>query len=288
MTVTPVPTDEQAAEALKALTGQLPDPSGEPAIISLPVVEAAPGAAEAVAAEAEPIESDDVESLKARMDEVEKRYEARFEAFKSRTLQNERILRDRYLKKATATDAALKILKGARTEYGVSEADADRVIKEIEASMNPASQSYVASEAQAPAPNDDGAMVVNNFLNEQGLSTEEADAFIGWVRTEAPTSMSPAEMAVGDQSLDGFLRLAYARFERTQGDGEAPKPPGKADVIGAVKAVQRTQRAAIRAGSATPSAPRKQPAGSSAEIDYSKITKDDVSALLRAASMPYH
>ena len=72
---------------------------------------------------------DDVESLKKRlvvMEEKERKAEERFEsrskAVQQRYAANERILRDRHLKKSNAVNQALMLLKASRTEAGVPEA----------------------------------------------------------------------------------------------------------------------------------------------------------------------
>jgi hypothetical protein len=298
--ITPRVTDEQASAAIRVLTGQ-PPIDGEPGqgveasvLADTPVLEAGPAETPTEAAPvstegempAETVPTDDVESLRTRLTETDKVWQAKVDAIVARNAQNDRILRDRYLRKAAVTDSALKILKGARTEYGVSEADADRVIKEMEATMNPASVSYVQPEIQAPTePTEDQAIVLNNFLNEKGMTQTDADDFGRWVQTKAGEQMTAAEQAVAHQSLDGFLRLAHHRYlSSANGHGKPTPPP---DVVGAVRSIQVTQRAAIRAGAASPVAPKKQPASPASEVDLKKLTKDDISTLLRQSTMQY-
>lgn len=295
-------TDEQAELALQQLVQQDPDesettqeapaeqapkpPAEQPAE---PVPAETEGETETEAAAAE---TDDVVSLKQRLEkaesekqEVEKRFDSRLRALQNRTAENERILRERFLRKSTVADKALKILRaGKASESGVPEADVDRVIQELEGSMNPASASYAPSPPQATAT-EDQALILNGFLNEKGMTVEESEEFGKWIRSEASTVMSPAEQAVASQSLDGFLRLAHTRWQ--DGLSKKTKEAARNDAVGAVRSVQRTQKEAARAASAGAAAPRKQPASQKTEVDLKKLTENDISALLRKSVEQY-
>lgn len=288
-------TEEQAGEALRAILGSAsadepePEPTPVPAPVGDEPQETAP--VETASDEAAPA-SDDVESLKKRLTDTEARVAAerdaavkRTQAIQQRSAQNEQILRDRFLRKSNVVNRALAILKAARTEQGVNEADVDRTIREIEGTMNPNSASYVAPDSEPAATVEDQAMVLNAFLNERGMSQEEADAFGQWMRTDAATALSPLEQAVARRDVDGFLRIAHNRF--TEGQKSQDREKQRQDAVGAVRSVQRTQREAARAASAAPSAPRRQPTAPRAEVDVKKLTKKDVSDLLRASVEQY-
>lgn len=287
-------TEEQAAAALhEIVTGETeaaPDGGQE-------VAEGQEGQAadEAPAGEGEPAgeeaETDDVESLKKRLQDVESRQkeweataQSRSEAMQKRFSQNEGILRERFLRKSAVTDRALKLLEQAKSESGVDPADVERLIGEMKGTMNPASASYAPPQETASAT-EDQAIVLNSFLNEKRMSTQEADEFGGWLRGDAGTSLSPIEQAIAGRDLDAFLRIAHDRFRARQ--TEAQKATQKAEAVGAVRSVQQTQRQAARAATTTTAAPRKQPAGTGKGVDPSKLTKDDVSALLRQTVMQY-
>lgn len=248
--------------------------------------EPAPEEPEAASSEEPPAEpvSDDVESLKNRVSNtedsaaVEKRFQAKLDAIQRRFADNERILRDRYVRKSSVADRALKLLKDARNEAGIDPSDVDRLVKDIEGTMNPMSPSYSPPSDNGTAT-EDQAMVLNTFLNEKGMGTEEADAFGQWLRGEAATKLSPFEQAVASRDLDGFLRIAHSRF--SDGLREQNADRQRTDAVAAVKSVQRTQREAARAASTTTAAPRKQPTGTRAEVDVTKLTKNDISSLLR-------
>ena len=292
-------TDDQANDALNSLMGITsegePAPAPEPEPEPEPQTEAEPAAEQAAPAEGEPEpEQDDVASLKARLDslnqkigETEKQYQERLTAVQSRHSQNEQILRDRYLRKSAATANALKILRSARSDAGVSEQDVDRVIREMEGTMHPDSDSYAPpAPTQAPTSlNEDQAIVLNSFLNEQGMTSAEADAFGNWIRTEADRTMSQAEQDIAKQSLGGFLRLAHVRFQEHL--AKKASDTKRNDVIGAVRSVQRTQRQAARAGQAAPAAPLKQPAASKQTVDLKSLTSDDISTLLKQSTQQY-
>ena len=290
-------TDEQATAALYTLTGTA-DPDA-PVMVTQEAEAPVPDdatvdeTAGGDTTDTEPAETDDVASLKQRLGDMEARLvkdaegaKARLAAVQGRYTQTEQILRDRYLRKSAAADNALKILRSARTESGVAETDVDRVIREMESTMNPASASYVPPESQGgAAATEEQAIVLNNFLNEQGMTSDEADSFGKWVRTEASTAMSPAEQAVAAQSLDGFLRLAHRRYAESTSD--AAKQTKRDDVIGVVRSVQQTQRQAIRAGAASATAPRKQPTGSRTGVDLKQLKPDDISTLLQQSASQY-
>ena len=295
-------TEEQAADALRALIAE-GDSSDEPGATVETVQEtepetraAEPAATDEPAAEVtEPPETDDVASLKKRLETIEterqeadKRHEARWKAIQERNAANERILRDRYIRKSTVVDRALKTLKATRTTDGISETEVDRVISDIENTMNPQSASYVQPEVTAPVQ-EDRAITLNSFLNEKGMDTDEAEEFGKWLRSEAQTVMPISEQDVARDSLDGFLRLAHVRWQ--EGMREKDKQTQRNDAVEAVRTVQRTQKAAARAASVAGAAPRKQPTASSKEIDWSKMSKDErhdmVSSLLKQSVDQY-
>ena len=260
-------TMEQAEEALAAITrsssGDEPEPLETVEEVAAPEPSVAPGVTEPVAEEptvAEP-EVDDVTSLKKRLEdyeakvaEKEKLHESRWKAFQDRASQNEQILRERYLRKSSTADRALKILKATRSEQGVPETEVDTVIREIESTMNPQSVSY-APPVQPVGVTEDQAIVLNEFLNEKGMTTEEANEFGNWVRSEGAAKLTPREQAVAEHSLDGFLRIAHNRYGQDMREKE--KQSQRNDAVEAVKSVQRTQKDAARAASSAPTAPRK-------------------------------
>jgi hypothetical protein len=291
-------TEDQANQALQQvldLSKEDSEPQEEPVAAEPEAAPAEePQAAEEpqteVAGEPE-VKEDDLDSLKNRVQQLEeereaeaKRYQSRLEALKQRGSQNEEILRTRHLRKSTAADNALKILKAARSGEGVSESDADRAIREIEGTMHPASAQYSPPQASAAAT-EDQALVLNSFLNEQQMTGEEAEEFGKWIRSEGSTAMSPTEQAVAGQSLDGFLRIAHTRWN--EGKRDADRKAKNDDMVGAVKSVQRTQKQAARAASSGTAAPKKQPAGPAAEPDYSKLTPNDISKLMKQSVEQY-
>lgn len=288
-------TAEQANEALRALVtdqGDEPQPQAEEAAPAAeapaespaePKAAAEPAAEAAQGPPAEPVqaaEGDDVASLKKRLEDrdqevkrVTELHEQRLRAAQERFQQNEQILRQRFLRKATAAERALQTLKRTRTQEGVPEKDVDHVIAEIEATMNPASPSYspaIASPAPGPTPSEDQAIVFNSFLNEKGMSLDEAAEFGRWIQAEAASKLSPRELAVSERDLDGFLRLAHVHWATAMRDNDRAK--AKTDAVAAVQAVQRTQREAARA-TAPPTAPRKPPSAAPATPAYADIKK---------------
>lgn len=288
-------TEEDAAQALQQLAGvesetpqqeeTAPEPSPEETQKAEPVAE-----------ETETVEAaeDDLESLKTRLTqfeeeatEKEKRFEERLAASQKRFSENEQILRDRFLRKANTADRALQILRQAKTGDGVSQEEVDSAIREIEGTMNPQSASYVPPQATQPQPQatEDQALVLNAFLNEKGFTEHEATEFGNWIQTEAPNKMTLAEQNVANQSVDGFLRIAHGRWQ--EGVREKDKQTKRDDAVGAVRGVKEVQRQAARAASSAPKAPRKQPAAEADEIDVKKLTKDDVSALIRQTVEQY-
>lgn len=237
-------------------------------------------------------QGDDVDSLKQRVtaltEELEqgrKKHADQLTAVQTRFAQSEQILRDRHLRKSTVADNALKVLRKVRTEAGAAPDEIDRLIAEMEGTMHPSSTSY-APQATPPRPaaNEDQAIVLNAFLNEQGMTMQEAEEFGKWIQTKAGEVMSQAELAVADHSLDGFLRLAHGRFRQslTQQD----KNKRRDDVVTAVRAVQVNQRSAARASSASPGALRKPMTNGASNrnmIDVAKLTNDDIAKLLVAS-----
>jgi len=296
------PTEEQAAQALLQLT-QNPDDLAEPAQIALPEppakdeptqpVEQPPDAGTgepAVAVEPAAAE-DDLDSLRARITQLESddkeresRHEGRMRALQQRTAQSDRIVRDRLLRKSTAADNALRLLKSSRTESGVPEAEVDKGIRELEGTMHQDSASYVAPEAKATTQ-EDQILVLNDFLNEQAMTGEEADEFGKWIKTDATTVMSQSDQDVARESLGGFLRLAHTRWREGMRE---PDETAKVDTaVGGVQSVQRTQKAAARAASASTAAPRKQPAGPKTGVKLDDLTSDDISTLVRQSMDQY-
>lgn len=291
-------SEDQANEALQQLIGGNHESEDDqqvevPEHSVVASAEAEPGV-EQVAGEAA---DDDLESLRQRnkdleaaRTEAETRFEARMKAHQDRSAANEQILRDRYLRKSTASDKALSVLRATKSESGVTTEDVEQAIREIEGTMNPQSASYAPQHeyvqtATAPVYSEDQAITINSFLNDKGMTKADADQFGNWIKTESGTVMSQAEQAVANQSLDGFLRLAHTHWNR--GLREKEKDGVRSDAIGAVRSVQRTQREAAKAASTSPRAPQKQPAASPVDVDVSKFTDDDISSLLRQSVEQY-
>lgn len=276
---------DQANEALSQLMGgaaseQAPE-QPEPAETA-----AEPEAAEAGATttEAEPeTPTEDVGSLRKRMADLEADYKAKAEAMERRYSQSQEILTNRWLQKSTAADRALKALAKAKSEEGLDPTEADRVIAELQGTMNPASPSYapVKSEPQGQ----DNILTLNRFLNEKQMSEREAEEFGAWIQSDAPKAMTVHEQAIANRDVEAFLRLAHGRF--LEGAREKEKERLRNDAVGAVKSVQRTQREVARAASTGTRAPTKQPAGKPAEVDVKTLTKADISDLLRQSVTQY-
>lgn len=286
----PEVTQEEAAQALLQLTTVDPGPEPpaveEPAAPAEPTPEATGTGDTLTEVVAEPqVAEDDLESLKTRnteleaeIKETETRNEARMKAIQQRGAQSQRIVRDRLLSKSTAADNALRILKAGRTDSGVPEAEVDKSIRELEGTMHPDSASYVAPATKATTQ-EDQILVLNDFLDEQAMTGEEAEEFGKWVKTDAPTAMSQSDQNVARESLGGFLRLAHTRWR--EGMRDAGKREQTDNAVGAVQSVQRTQRQAARAASGTPAAPRKpQPTGQKTEIDLMKLPKEERDAAI--------
>lgn len=300
-------TEEQAANALRQLvadqkTATEPEAkaaepqTAEEAPVEEPAAEAdepVAAATEADAAEAPEAatQDDDVASLRQRLDKAEKdraeadaRFNERLTAINQRASDNQRILNDRFLRKATVADRALKTLRSVRSETGLPEAEVDRVIQEIEATMNPASQSY-APPPQQQRNTEDRDIALNEFLNERQMTATEAVDFGRWVQTEAPNTMTQGELNVANESVGGFLRLAHDRW---QGSIRA-KSNQRTEAVEAVKTVQRTQKQAARAASAAPAAPRKTTVKSAQKdtIDFKDVTPEMVSDWARKSVEQY-
>ena len=253
-------TDDQANEALNEIMGIADDEgeaSGETKEAE-PAAEAAapaePAAEETQVETTEEVHTDDLDSLRARNEELETaataaetRFQERLKAHQERTVANEQILHDKFLRKSTVSDRALKMLRATRTEEGAEQTEVDQVIRELEGTMNPASASYVAPEP-TPMATEDQTLVLNHFLNEKDMTSTEADEFGTWMRTEAQNVMSPQEQAVASESIGGFLRLAHGRWRDVVHEKE--KENTRSDAVGAVKSVQHTQRQAARAAKA--------------------------------------
>src|SRR5207247_3184409 len=186
-------TEDQANEALQQLLNQSKGAQPEqqmmlaeaPATVEEPEQPAA--ADETPAAETEPetpapvevapveaaAPSDDVESLKKRLTErdmqakeAEQKFQSRLQAVQERAEANARIIRERYLRKSSAADRALRLMHSIKQakETGVPEADVDRAISELEGTMNPQSASYVPLNQMEAV--EDQSIALNMFLNE--------------------------------------------------------------------------------------------------------------------------
>lgn len=290
-------TAEQAEQALGDLLAQAREPEQEEsaAVIGDPPADE-PEPAETPEGEEQPqgdeaAPTDDVESLRARLAESDKRIEAeqktaeeRVRAMQERSSQNESILRDRFLRKSNAAARALQVLEAARTEKGVSQEEVDRAVAELRGTMNPNSPSYQPPTDGGNA--EDQAMVLNSFLNEKQMSRAEAEEFGRWMRTEAQTALSAPEQALAGRDVEGFLRLAHTRFLVGQSSQDRDKQ--RQEAVEATRSIQRTQKEAARAASAAPAAPRKQTTSASAKaIDVRKFTKEDVADLMRKSVEQY-
>lgn len=299
-------TEAQAADALRALVAEahsdepeatVETPAPEPKAVDEPEPPAVETQTDEPAAEAaSPPETDDVASLKKRLEDAEaeskkreERFEARWKAIQERSAANERVLRDKYIRKSTTVDRALKTLKATRTADGVPETEVDRVIAEIESTMNPQSASYVPPVASAP-DQEDQIVTLNEFLNEKGMTQADAEEFGRWIKGDGATVLSAREQDIARRDIDGFLRIAHVRWQ--EGMREKDKETRRNDAVEAVRTVQRTQKAAARASSGAGAAPRKQPTAASASIDLSKMSKEDrhawVSSLLKQSIEQYH
>ena len=290
-------TEEQANEAFKQLTfnsgGQdgvppqpesapVPEPetpeAEQPAGDAVPQVEAGTAAEVQVPEEVPAPTQQDV-------DDLEKRFQERADATQQRFQQNQQILNDRNLRKSTSHDRLLNALMATRTEGGIAESEVDRIIREAQGTMNPASASFVAPE---PAPvavplvatQEEQAIVTNNFLNEKGMTDNEATEFGNWITSDGQTALTAGEQDVARQSIDGFLRIAHGRWQGVVKENK------RSDAVDAVRTVQRTQRAAAKAASPATTAPKTQPAAP-AQKDLKDLTPDDVSKLVRLSITQY-
>lgn len=293
-------TEDQASAAIQQLVGINADGSErtepeleEAASAAEPSAsdEAEPAAAEPTTEESpavEAAETDDVQSLKKRLETIEterkrdlEKNEERLRAIQERHAANERILRDRHLRKSSIADKALRTLKAVRTEAGVPEAEVDRIIAELQGTMNPDSASYAPPPDAYASAREDQIVTLNSFLNEKGMTGGEAADFGKWIQGEATTVLTPQEQAVAEQSLDGFLRLAHTRWQTGLRETETLNTKRQADAAAAVKAAQRTQRAAARAATAPTAAPSKSPTVRTKPIDLKKLTKNEISELMQ-------
>ncbi len=297
----PEVTEEQANEALHQLTTQEIDEPETPVEVVEPAVEAAPAPVEEAKEEAKEeteekvVETatevvaaaeDDVASLKTRLENAEKSAKEREEHFaerhkasQERHAESTRILQDRYIRKSTAADRALKIIEAAQTETGADPVESKRVVEELKSTMHPESASYAPPVQRAEAV-EDQQVVINSFLNEKDMTVAEGDKFGVWIKTESHNTMSPIEQAKAYTDLDGFLRLAHISWKEDV-DKKNDKQVG--DAVGAVKAVKQTQKAAVRAASATTTAPKKQPVNKPTETPFKDYKPEDISALIRAS-----
>jgi hypothetical protein len=303
-------SEEQAAAALKEVLASNLDENEHPQDTSVSVPtpaeqpaeeQPAPAAAAETAEATEepaPVEepaSDDVESLKKRLadreaqdEQRQKNDEARWKAMQDRATENERILRERLLRKSAAADRARQILERSKTQEGVTQDEVDRVIADIQGTLNPASVNYAPPAVQAEE-NEDKVIVLNRFLNEKNITQEEQEEFGKWIQNEGSKVLTASEQAVAHQSLDGFLRIAHQRWQDTT--SEKVKATQRAETVNAVKSIQKTQKEAARAASAPSAAPKKQPTASPKELNLHKLPEKErneaISALVRASVEQY-
>lgn len=259
-----------------------PEPKEEPA--PEPEPEAEPTTATPAA------ESDDVESLKKRLAERDakeaedkKLAEARWTAMQARAAENERILHGRLLRKSAVVDRARQLLEKSKTQ-DVSLDEVDRVIQDIQGTLNPESTNYAPVPARTEGT-EDQAITLNRFLNEKGMTAEESEAFGRWIQTDGTKILTPSEQALAQESLGGFLRIAHRAWQ--DGIREKQQEAKRAETVNAVKTIQRTQKQAAQAASASTTAPIKQPAGQKATVDTKKLTKRDVAELMQLSVKQY-
>ena len=302
-------TEEQAAAALKEVlasnldeneqpqvtSASVPAPAEPPAEEPQPAAAAETAEATEEAASAEEPASDDVESLKKRLadreaqdEQRQKSDEARWRAMQDRATENERILRERLLRKSAAADRARQILERSKTQEGVTQDEVDRVIQDIQGTLNPASAHYAPPPVQAEE-NEDKVIVLNRFLNEKNITQEEQEEFGRWIQSDGAKALTASEQAVAHQSLDGFLRIAHQRWQ--DAISEKVKATQRAETVNAVRSIQKTQKEAARAASAPSAAPKKQPTASSKELNLHKLPEKErneaISALVRASVEQY-
>jgi len=303
-------TEEQAHEALRtAFAGNTAEPEYVPQTeqpsdtqTDEPAGVVASGDGEEVQ-EGSDFHEDDLESLKARLGSIEQEREkerqesqSRLEAFRLRNQENEKILRDKFLRKSAAADYARQVLQKALTEEGAGESEIKQVLEKLQGTMNPASANYSPEiqqqqqyqqyqqyqQQQSYQDPQDQVLTMNNFLNEKNMSPEEATTFGNWLRTDAVNVMSPVEQNIAQQNVDAFLRIAHNRWK--EGASEQEKTQARQDAVQAVKAVQRTQKEAQKATSGRSSAPiqsRGTPPAKSAQEVAEAMTKADVSILFQ-------
>ena len=302
-------TEEQAAAALKEVLGSNLDENEHPqqTTIEVPAEPPAEAAQAATPAEtAETIEtpedaapadqpSDDLESLKKRLAEREAEqaklkedYDNRAKAVETRAAENERILRERLLRKSAAADRARQVLERSKTQEGVTQDEVDRVIQDIQGTMNPASAHYAPPLAQAEE-NEDKVITLNRFLKEKNITQEEQEEFGRWIQSDGSKVLTAAEQAVAHQSLDGFLRIAHKAWQEST--REKVVATQRAETVNAVKSIQKTQKEAAKAAAAPSSAPKKQPTASPKELNLHKLPPKErdaaISALVRASVEQY-
>lgn len=317
----PEVTEEQAESALRDVMGLenpeevsaeskiIPDErveqAKEAAVESAPTEAPAsteqPEGPPAEAAETPVPESDDVTSLKQRLEQYEtdlktseEKFQSRLKAQQDRFKQNEEILRNKHLRKSSALDTARRILEQSQTEGGVPEAEVVRALDTIRGTMNPDSASYApppqeSAAGYAPQPSGNGreeqALIVNNFLNDRGMDEDEANKFNEWIRTEAEKNMSPGELSVASESLGGFLQLAHSHYRDAM---RQKSEDTRSDAVKAIKSVQRTQKQAARAAESRADGPVKpQPATTNREMTAENMTQEDAGRLIRAITDGY-
>ena len=249
-------SDEAASEAIEA--------------------EQADEATEAVAEEttSQDTGDDDVSSLKARHEAAVKRYEDQLTAVRTRSAQSLESVNRQKMKFASERDRARRILEKALTEDGVDKAEAERLLADIRAGYNPSSANYTPqSDPVEVAAQEDQAITVNQWLNDNALTDDEANRFSKWLRNES-------NLTDGDRRIKDTYSLLSVVEPRWR---EAEKGSKPSDTIRAIKTVQSVQRRAAKAAAAGVGASKnnagKRPSAKKGE----RLTDDQVSELFRAS-----
>lgn len=302
------PTDEQATAALEQLSARDLSPDGdqelndqgllEPPAEEQPKVEAGAGddqPPETEGTEAgEPQEDDPVAiAVKEAEERLTSRFEDQRKVDRERSSQNEKILRDRILRHGSANSQARELLETAlKDPDGFTREAAERVVAQLRGSVNPQSSSFEPAPAATPSGSfneaearEDQALALNTFLNDVGLSKDEQDEFGKWVTSEGRTALSEREQAVAGVDLGAYLTIAHNRWTASRNTQKAEAK--RSATTDAVRAVQRVQKAAARAGA--PASSTRKPAASAAAaragtIDIAKLTPNDVSKLVRESA----
>ena len=265
------PSEDEANAALNTILGRNTEPEGStegdkapserpPQSLNYASEENAPveEAPEETAAEQQ-AEGDDVASLKARLEEAEKKqaeYDRRFQDIQTRSRQSIEATRARMLAKSTQLDKARILLERALTsEQGVDKAEVERLMAEIQSGYNPASSNYQPAPTPfqpQPLPSEDAISGVNDFLNENGILTAEADEFGAWARGPSHT-LTQRDIDLANRDTYAFMHSAWPKFAKWKAQQEADKQPEPSVTAKAIKTVQKVQKAAARAASNMPS-----------------------------------